>query len=128
MHLVRCLAFVAEKFNFVVVSSHIKGRDNDLADALSRDRAKYFLSHYLQAQPHPSEILRIAGLSSGGETQLDLQELDQSVKFYFQNALAPPNKKRLTSQQRPVICNFVQKGASVLCPSQNINCANMLPT
>lgn len=57
MHLVRCLAFVAEKFNFVVVSSHIKGTDNDLADALSRDRAKYFLSHYPQAQPHPSEIL-----------------------------------------------------------------------
>ena len=57
MHLVRCLAFVAEKFNFVVVLSHIKGTDNDLADALSRDRAKYFLSHYPQAQPHPSEIL-----------------------------------------------------------------------
>ena len=76
----------------------------------------------------PPRSSRIVGLSSGGETQLDLQELDQSVEFYFQNALAPPNKKRLTSQQRPIICNFVQKGASVLCPSQNINCANMLPT
>ena len=35
MHLVRWLAFVAARFYFVVVSSHIKGTDNDLADALS---------------------------------------------------------------------------------------------
>ena len=57
MHLVRCLAFVAAKFNFVVVSSHIKGTDDDVANALSyRDRDNYFLSHYLQAQPHPSLI------------------------------------------------------------------------
>ena len=48
MHLVRCLAFVAAKFNFVVVSSHIKGTDNDVANALFyRDRDNYFLSHYL---------------------------------------------------------------------------------
>ena len=57
MHLMRCLAFVAAKFNFVVVSSHIKGADNELADALSRDRAHFFLSHCPQAQPHPSVIL-----------------------------------------------------------------------
>jgi len=56
MHLMRCTAFVATKFNFVIVSRHIRGVGNDLADALSRDKVNYFHSHHPQAQPHPSEI------------------------------------------------------------------------
>ncbi len=37
MHLMRCLTFLAAKFNFVISAAHIKGVDNTLADALSRD-------------------------------------------------------------------------------------------
>ena len=56
MHLVRCLAFITARYNFVVSSSHIHGVDNTLADALSRD--KLVLFHYLlpQAQLNPSTI------------------------------------------------------------------------
>lgn len=32
MHLMRCLAFAAAKFNFVIVSRHIRGVDNDLTE------------------------------------------------------------------------------------------------
>lgn len=37
MHLIRCLAFIKAKFQFTIWATHIKGIDNDLADALSRN-------------------------------------------------------------------------------------------
>ena len=56
MHLMRCLVFIMAKFNFVVSAKHIKGADNDLADALSRNNRAYFLSNYPQVQPSPTPI------------------------------------------------------------------------
>ncbi len=56
MHLMRCLVFIMAKFNFVVSASHIKGVQNVLADALSRDNHTYFITHYPQAQPTPTAI------------------------------------------------------------------------
>ena len=44
MHLMRCLSFIMAKFNFVVSASHIKGSHNVLADALSRNDHRTFLS------------------------------------------------------------------------------------
>lgn len=61
MHLMRCLAFIQAKCRFSLFASHIKGSNNDLADALSRDNKTYFLSHYPQAlskpTPLPQELL-----------------------------------------------------------------------
>ena len=56
MHLVRCLAFLKAKWEFVLVAAHIPGIMNDLADALSRDKADHFRSHYPQAQPTPAAL------------------------------------------------------------------------
>ena len=56
MHLVRGLAFLKAKFQFCLVSSHIKGINNGLADALSRDNVHSFLSHYSQAHPTPTHL------------------------------------------------------------------------
>ena len=56
MHLMRCLAFITAKYNFVVSSAHIKGAHNDLADALSRNNKAYFLSCYPQAQASPTTV------------------------------------------------------------------------
>ena len=56
MHLMRCLAFITAKFNFVVSASHIKGSHNFLADALSRNDKKSFLSNYPEASPIPASI------------------------------------------------------------------------
>ena len=57
MQLLRCLSFIIAKYNLVVSANHIKGIDNDLADALSRDKVHHFKSHYVQADPQPTESL-----------------------------------------------------------------------
>ena len=51
MHLIRCLCLIECHLNFTIVSKHIPGPHNDLADALSRNNSSYFLSHYPQAAP-----------------------------------------------------------------------------
>ncbi len=56
MHLMRCLTFVAAKYNFIFSSTHIPGVDNVLADALSRNNATLFLSRSPQAHRHPTPI------------------------------------------------------------------------
>ncbi len=56
MHVMRCLAFITARFNFVVSASHIRGVDNTLADALSRDNAILFHSLYPQALPQATPI------------------------------------------------------------------------
>ena len=43
MHLLRCLTFFEAKFSFRIISSHIAGRDNTMADDLSRDKLASFL-------------------------------------------------------------------------------------
>ena len=55
-HFMRCLAFIQAKFCFSIRASHIKGSNNDLADALSRDNRDYFLSNYPQASPMPTPL------------------------------------------------------------------------
>ena len=56
MHLMRCLSLIECSFQFTLVSRHIPGKHNDLADALSRNNQSYFLSHRPQAQPTPTPI------------------------------------------------------------------------
>ena len=56
MHLIRCLAFITARFNFVVSASHVRGVDNVLADALSRDKLDLFKSNVPQAQSDPTRI------------------------------------------------------------------------
>ena len=56
MHLMRCLAFIAAKYQFSMVASHLSRVKNILADALSRDRLSLFQSKHPQAQPHPAAM------------------------------------------------------------------------
>ena len=37
MHLLRCLFFIRAIFQFALCAVHVPGRDNELADAISRD-------------------------------------------------------------------------------------------
>lgn len=61
MHLCRCLAFITARFQINLFATHVRGIDNSLADALSRDNATYFHSHHPQAKqlstPIPAELL-----------------------------------------------------------------------
>ena len=56
MQLMRCLSFLMAKGEFYMVASHIKGVDNTLADALSRDNLPLFHSLYPQVQPQPAIV------------------------------------------------------------------------
>ncbi len=42
MHLLRCLAFITAKFQFIIMASHLPGQLNTAADALSRNRVIVF--------------------------------------------------------------------------------------
>ena len=52
----RCLGFIAANWNFHMLASHIKGVDNILADALSRDNLSLFRSRYPRANSSPAII------------------------------------------------------------------------
>ena len=56
LHLRRCLAFLTARLDINLFASHIKGKDNGLADALSRNKAAIFFAAHPQALPHPSPI------------------------------------------------------------------------
>ena len=56
MHLMRCLTFLAAKMHFRVRATHIRGVDNILADALSRDNLSLFRTIFPQAHPHPFPV------------------------------------------------------------------------
>ena len=56
MHLLRCLAFISAKFQFILVASHLPGQLNTAADALSRNRVDVFRSIMPQAEELPTEI------------------------------------------------------------------------
>ena len=56
MHLMRSLFFIAAHFKFTLVASHIPGKANQAADALSRDNCPSFLSLVPQANAHPTPI------------------------------------------------------------------------
>lgn len=56
MHLLRCLAFITAKFQFIIAASHIPGVKNTSADALSRNKLDIFRSLHPQADEAPSQI------------------------------------------------------------------------
>ena len=55
MHLRRCLEFLEERGGFHMVAEHIRGVDNVIADALSRDKAQVACSLLQGAERMPVE-------------------------------------------------------------------------
>jgi len=56
MHLMRCLAFVEARVPVTIVAEHIKGSENVVADALSRDRLD-FAHSAMQASEREAEAI-----------------------------------------------------------------------
>jgi hypothetical protein len=65
MHMIRCLFFVCAKFDVNLVAKHTPGKDNVLADALSRGNLPFFLSQVPHActSPTPIPFPLVLGLS-----------------------------------------------------------------
>ncbi len=83
MHLARCLAFIAAKFDFHMEATDIKGVVNTRADALSRDNLLLFRSWYPQvdkeATPIPEPLLDLLILSKPDWTSRRWTELWSSI-------------------------------------------------
>ena len=56
MHLIRLLVFFACKYHFWFTASHIQGRHNIIADALSRNNLSVFYSQAPQAEAQPTQF------------------------------------------------------------------------
>ena len=83
MHLARCLAFIAGKFEFHMEAIHIKGANNILADALSRNNLPLFQSLYPQADQEssliPESLLDLLIISKPDWTSKNWTELWSSI-------------------------------------------------
>ena len=53
MHLIRTLFFVMARFDIAIVAVHLPGRENEAADALSRDRLPLFFAQVPNASEAP---------------------------------------------------------------------------
>ena len=60
MHLLRCLFFIAEHFHMQVEAVHLPGKENGLANALSRDNIPRFLQACPGAAKSPTHLPRQA--------------------------------------------------------------------
>ena len=56
MYLRRCLAFLEARWSFVVQANHIRGVDNVVADALSRDKGELARSLMQEADTRPTSL------------------------------------------------------------------------
>ena len=52
----RCLAYIAARFQFYLMAAHIQGVNNTVADALSRNNLALFQALLPQANSQPSAI------------------------------------------------------------------------
>jgi hypothetical protein len=96
MHLLRCLFFVRARFQVSLYAVHIPGRENTLADAISRNN--------IFPQVPGAIKLRSAArayLPPGGATaRLDVTSMDSTIQQLFSAGLAPSTQKSYQSGTR----------------------------
>ena len=113
MQLLRCLFFVEAKLNFQIVAKHTPGVENGLADALSSLSILFFPSPgKQQASIHTRQSSQRSAVPPPG---LDLRELDEVVRFYFQAALAPSTQRAYRSGKNRYL-KFCEKAATTPLP------------
>ena len=135
MSLLRCLHFFTAHFNIALLSSHIPGPTNTLADALSRNNIHLFFSTFPQASPTPTPIpLSLISML----LQLDLPTLERSG--FMQASLAPSTQSSYATAHRrytdfckkallqpyptteSTLCSFVAYLGSTKIKHQTIKC------
>ena len=103
MHLMRTLFFVMARFDIAIVAVHLPGRENEAADALSRDRLPLFFAQVPNASEAPSivpqEVLELLILRRPDWTSRDWRNLYASI---FRKGL-PAQHNAHTSRGSPGI-------------------------
>lgn len=97
MQLARCLAFIKAKFELELMATHLPGTKNSIADALSRNKMTLFHSAPTGRLGANSNFRLPSGPVNHFQARLDLQALDRSVEFYFQNGLAASTRRSYSS-------------------------------
>ena len=93
MHLIHMLSFYTAFYQFIVVAEHVAGKQNETADAISRNCLTVFHHLIPQANTVPCPVAQLgAGVSPSNE--LALQRLEESVRCYFVKGQAPQHTYR----------------------------------
>lgn len=120
MHLMRCLAFIKAKFQFALFATHIKGTNNDLADALSR---KLFPLSPPAGSPRSNfPPAGAVGPDDDIKAGLDISSLDRSVECYFRSGLAPSTHQSYESAKRRFLQFCKQANFNPLPLNENLRC------
>ena len=86
MHPLRCLFFIAEHFRIQVEAVHLPGKENGLADALSRNNI--FCRHSRVQQITNPPLQTGTGTVSEGTARMDITALDRTVCQLYRQGLA----------------------------------------
>ena len=97
MHLMRCLFFFQAVFSLSLHAVHLPGKINVAADCLSRDNLPQF---FQQVPTAPDSTSRGASQRSDPpSTRLDIQAVEDLVRFYFNKGLALSSQRTYKSAQ-----------------------------
>jgi len=120
MDLIRCLAFIAAKFQLSMPAVYLPGKENTIADAISRNNLSLFHSLYPQTPDRSSCSTGrpVDGIVPG----LDLQSVNKAVERYFSTGLASGTKKTYQAGQRHYLSFCEQSAIAPLPASENTLC------
>jgi len=91
----RCLAFIAAKFQFFIYATHNKREHNVIADAPAAITWQITINSFPLSSGAPTSYRNprsSPGSVNNQETRLDITYLDSIVEFYFLHGLAHPHE------------------------------------
>ena len=123
MHLLRCLVFIAARYQFQLHAIHLPGTENRAADALSRDQLTVFRSMVPQAAKEPAvippELLDLLLVTKPDWTMWQWTDLWTHIfKMDY-----PSQPEGLTTPQKTVTGGFAPNYSSPQPQHQNVSSA-----
>ena len=110
MHLMHSLFFFLAHFHFTAYAVHLPGVQNEAADALSRNDTSSFFQQVPMASRKPVlvplELMEALIFHQG----LDLQRLEESVRFFFKKGLADSTHRTYRSGKRRYTTFCIEAG------------------
>ena len=115
MHLLRCLFFFSASFEFRIYAKHIRGKHNELADALSRNNLRLFQElrpTVAQPTPIPSQLVELLITTKPDWLSQDWRHLFRNICNIHQQS----RPAKLIWQHSNGTSNFVRSLTKPLSP------------